>query len=62
MTKNRQTDRDSSRHASDESDEDSDGKSPQRGRMGQSSARDIENEVDKQIKGMIDEDSKKSGQ
>jgi choline-phosphate cytidylyltransferase len=35
MTKSRQTNRDSSRHVSDDSDEDSDEKSPIRGRSGQ---------------------------
>jgi choline-phosphate cytidylyltransferase len=41
MTKSRQTNRDSSRHVSDDSDEDSDEKSPIRGRSGQ-----MEDQVD----------------
>ena len=44
MMKSRQTNRDSSRHMSDESEEDSDEKSPIRGRSGQ-----MGQEVDEQI-------------
>jgi choline-phosphate cytidylyltransferase len=53
MTRSRQTNRDSSRHPSDDSDEDSDGKSPVRGRSGQA-----DNEVDGQHGSLASDRSK----
>jgi choline-phosphate cytidylyltransferase len=58
MTRSRQTNRDSM-HGSD-SEEDSDGKSPPRGRKGQGSAEE-ERQVDAQIEAMMGENSKSSG-
>lgn len=59
MTRSRQTDRDS-RHGSDSSDEDSDERSPPRGRIGKVN-NDEEQQVDAQIEAMMDENSKHSG-
>jgi choline-phosphate cytidylyltransferase len=53
MTKSRQTNNDSSRHVSDDSDEDSDEKSPIRGRSGQ-----MENQVDGQHGPLVSDRSK----
>lgn len=60
MTKNRQTDRDSSHQASDDSDEDSDGrKSPIHEKKNADDP--SEQLVDEQIASIMAEDSKKSG-
>jgi choline-phosphate cytidylyltransferase len=53
MTKSRQTNQDSSRHVSDDSDEDSDEKSPIRGRSGQ-----VEDQVDGQQGSLVSDRSK----
>lgn len=53
MTKSRQTNRDSSRHVSDDSDEDSEEKSPIRGRSGQ-----MEDQADGQHGSLISDRSK----
>lgn len=61
MTRSRQTSRDSIRE-SDSSEEDSDEKSPPRGRNGQGEAStEEERQVDAQITAMMDENSKASG-
>ena len=60
MTRSRQTNRDS-RHGSDSSEEDSDERSPPRGRTGKVEGGDEEQEVDAQIEAMMDENSKHSG-
>ncbi|KAH8596355.1 phosphorylcholine transferase [Bisporella sp. PMI_857] len=61
MTRSRQTNRDGL-HESDSSEEDSDEKSPIRGRTGKSSAADLdEAQVDAQINAMMEENSKASG-
>ncbi len=59
MTRSRQTNRDSG-HASDSSEEDSDGRSPPRGRSGKAE-KDEEQEVHAQIEAMMDENSRHSG-
>jgi len=60
MTRSRQTNRDN-QHSSDSSEEDSDERSPPRGRSGKASAQDEEDQVDAQIEDMMDENSKASG-
>jgi choline-phosphate cytidylyltransferase len=60
MTRSRQTNQDS-RHGSDSSEEDSDERSPPRGRSGKVDKADEEQQVDAQIEAMMDENSKHSG-
>ncbi len=62
MTRSRQTNRDS-QHGSDSSEEDSDERSPPRGRSGKTddAAEADEKEVDAQIEVMMGENSKSSG-
>ena len=61
MARSRQTNRDSM-HGSDSSEEDSDGKSPPRGRKGQvEGSAEEERQVDAQIEAMMGENSKASG-
>lgn len=62
MTRSRQTNRDSL-HGSDSSEEDSDERSPPRGRTGKTddAAEAEENQVDAQIDAMMGENSKSSG-
>jgi choline-phosphate cytidylyltransferase len=61
MTRSRQTNRDS-QHGSDSSEEDSDERSPPRGRTGKTDADDSEEkQVDAQIEAMMGENSKSSG-
>ena len=60
MTRSRQTNQDS-RHGSDSSEEDSDERSPPRGRSGKVDKVDEEQQVDAQIEAMMDENSKHSG-
>ena len=63
MTRSRQTNLDS-RHNSDSSEEDSDERSPPRGRIGKADADSTaarEKQVDAQIEAMMDENSKASG-
>jgi choline-phosphate cytidylyltransferase len=60
MTRSRQTNRDS-RHGSDSSEDDSDERSPPRGRTGQLEEGHQGLEVDAQIEAMMDENSKHSG-
>jgi choline-phosphate cytidylyltransferase len=60
MTRSRQTNRDS-RHGSDSSEEDSDERSPPRGRTGKVQDGDEEHQVDAQIEAMMDENSRYSG-
>jgi choline-phosphate cytidylyltransferase len=61
MTRSRQTNRDS-QHGSDSSEEDSDERSPPRGRTGKTDADDNEEkQVDAQIEAMMGENSKISG-
>lgn len=60
MTRSRQLNHDS-QQGSDYSDEDSDGRSPPRGRKGKVSNEREERAVDAQIDAMMDENSKASG-
>jgi choline-phosphate cytidylyltransferase len=62
MTRSRQTNLDS-RHGSDSSEEDSDERSPPRGRTGKADADSTaqEKQVDAQIEAMMDENSRASG-
>jgi choline-phosphate cytidylyltransferase len=61
MTRSRQTNRDS-QHGSDSSEEDSDERSPPRGRTGKAdAAANEEQQVDAQIEAMMGENSKSSG-
>lgn len=61
MTRSRQTNRDSM-HGSDSSEEDSDGRSPTRGRKGKGEGdAEEERQVDAQIEAMMGENSKSSG-
>ena len=60
MTRSRQINRDG-RHGSDSSEEDSDDRSPPRGRSGNVDDGDEEQDVDAQIEEMMDETSKHSG-
>jgi len=60
MTRSRQTNRDSL-HASDSSEEDSDERSPPRGRKGKVDGDAEERQVDEQIERMMGENSKSSG-
>jgi len=62
MTRSRQTNFDS-RHSSDSSEEDSDERSPPRGRTGKAGADSTvqEKQVDAQIEAMMDENSRASG-
>jgi len=60
MTRSRQTNQDS-RHGSDSSEEDSDERSPPRGRSGKVDEAEEEQQVDAQIESLMDENSKHSG-
>ena len=60
MTRSRQTNQDS-RHGSDSSEEDSDERSPPRGRTGKGDKGNEEQQVDAQIEALMDENSKHSG-